>query len=59
MMNVFIDKLERLMGEFKNEPVNQNEDKQKRQCLTLVKCNEHKASKKYFNLKEYNQKLIL
>ena len=52
MMNVFIDKLERLMGEFKNEPVNQNEDKQKRQCLTLVKCNGHKASKKYFNLKE-------
>lgn len=56
-MNVFIDKLERLMGEFKNEPVNQNEDKQKKQCLTLVKCNGHKASKKYFNLKEYNQNI--
>lgn len=59
MMNVFIDKLERLMGEFKNEPANQNEDKQKKQCLTLVKCNGYKASKKSFNLKEYNQKLIL
>lgn len=56
MMNVFIDKLERLMGEFKSEPVSQNEDKQKRQCLTLVKCNGHKASKKYFNLKEYSEK---
>lgn len=36
MMNVFIDKLERLMGEFKNEPVNQNEDKQKNNALLLL-----------------------
>ena len=57
MMNVFIDKLERLMGELKNEPVNQKKKKKKRQCLTLVKCNGHKASKKYFNLKEYNQNI--
>ena len=58
-MNVFIDKLERLMNEFKNESVNPNEDETKRQCLTLIVCNGHKTSKKHFNLKEYNQKLIL
>ena len=33
MMNVFIDKLERLMNEFKNESVNPNEDEAKRQSL--------------------------
>lgn len=57
MMNVFIDKLERLMGEFKNEPVNQNEDEAKRQSLILIICNGHKTPRKHFNLKEYNQNI--
>lgn len=55
-MNVFIDKLERLMNEFKNEPVNPNEYEAKRQSLILIICNGHKTPRKHFNLKEYNQR---
>lgn len=36
MMNVFIDKLERLMNEFKNESVNPNEDEAKGKVLFLL-----------------------
>lgn len=58
-MNISIEKLEKLMNELKAGSSNQYEDETKRQCLTLIVCNGHKTSKKHFNLKEYNQKLIL
>lgn len=58
-MDVSIEKLERLMNELKDELINPNEDKAKRQSLVLIVCNGHRPTKKHFNLKEYNQKLIL
>ncbi|MCS3159604.1 hypothetical protein NXY07_26445 [Phocaeicola dorei] len=58
-MDVSIEKLERLMNELKDELINPNEDKAKRQSLVLIVCNGHRPTKKHFNLKEYNQKLTL
>lgn len=54
-MDVHLEKLKKLMIELKDESINPNEDKSKRQILTLIMCNGHKTSKKHFNLKEYNQ----
>ncbi len=57
-MDISIEKLERLMNELKDELINPNEDKAKKQSLVLIVCNGHKPTKKHFDLKEYNRNIL-